>query len=727
MKLTKQICKWIVLGGVFAAPFIPFIVSNTMFFPFITGKGFTFRILVEIVFGAYVLLALLDAQYRPRMSWITKAIFGFAAITLIADLLGANPYKSLWSNYERMEGFVLIIHLVMYYLAASSVMRTVRQWYGWINTTLAASLIMSLYGLLQIFGVITINQGGVRLDGTFGNSSYFAIYLVFHVFFCLYMIVAYAKRPWQKWAYGVLAAFETGILYFTATRGAILGLIGGLLFAAILVAWKEKENKSLRKSAYIALGAIVVVVLGFLAIRNASFVQRSPVLSRFSSLSSEEIRTQGRYYVWPMALKGIAQHPLLGWGQEDFNFVFNKNYNPQMYAQEQWFDRTHDIALDWLINGGILGFLAYASMFAALLYYIWRKGSMMTVAEKSILTGMIAAYVFHNLFVFDNLVSYILFFSTLGFVHAVSVSRSEPRGAFYTAEISRASAQYVALPAVIILTALAVYFVNVPAIKENMTLIQAITPQQTGGPDKNLALFKQAFSYHSFGDSEALEQLMQISSQIEGSQIAESLKQQFRDYATQKIQEKVAATPHDARYLVFAGSYMNLLGRYDDAITYLNRALEESPRKQSIIFELGSSYIGKKDYAKAEALSKQAYDLAPEFAEAQTIYAIGALYNKDDATLKSLSSKVSADTVISDNRFLRAYADIGNYQAVVSILQSRLQKDPTNLQYKLSLAAAYAQMGNKQQAVAIIRDMIKQEPSFATQGEQYIQQIQAGR
>jgi hypothetical protein len=52
-----------------------------------------------------------------------------------------------------------------------------------------------------------------------------------------------------------------------------------------------------------------------------------------------------------MALKGIAERPVLGWGQENFNYVFNKYYNPQMFGQEEWFDRTHNVVLDWLIAG----------------------------------------------------------------------------------------------------------------------------------------------------------------------------------------------------------------------------------------------------------------------------------------------------------------------------------------------------------------------------------------
>ena len=79
---------------------------------------------------------------------------------------------------------------------------------------------------------------------------------------------------------------------------------------------------------------------------------------------------------------------------------------------------------------------------------------------------------------------------------------------------------------------------------------------------------------------------------------------------------------------------------------------------------------------------------------------------------------------MTDNRFLQAYARVGDYQTVINILTYRLSLDPTNMQYKLSLASAYLQIGQKQKAISLINDMIAEQPSFEAQGEQYIKQIE---
>jgi tetratricopeptide (TPR) repeat protein len=421
------------------------------------------------------------------------------------------------------------------------------------------------------------------------------------------------------------------------------------------------------------------------------------------------------------------EKPIFGWGQENFNFVFNKYYDPRMWNQEQWFDRAHDIILDWLVAGGIVGFLAYASMYAALLYYIWKKGSGMSVIEKGLLIGLIAAYIFNNLFVFDNLVSYILFFSVLGYVHARATTDLKPTGKFYTKTFSDDNRNYVFAPVITILVVAGVYFINVPAILANTTLISAITPP-TSLPalSNNLADFQKVFNYNSFGTSEALEQLVSFSAQVESSQqVPDALKQQFYNLGNQQVQIKVAKTPHDARYLFFAGDFYQSFGQYAEAVTYFKQAAVESPRKPSIYFSLGQAYIGQGNYDLAFNAFQTGYQLAPDDPDGRISYAAGAIYDKNTQVLNQLLAQIASSTVISDNRFLQAYAAIGDYQNVISILSARLAGDPTNMQYELSLASAYLQTGNKQKAISIINQMIAQDPTFKDQGEQYIQQIES--
>ena len=124
-------------------------------------------------------------------------------------------------------------------------------------------------------------------------------------------------------------------------------------------------------------------------------------------------------------------------------------------------------------------------------------------------------------------------------------------------------------------------------------------------------------------------------------------------------------------------------------------------------------------------LFKQAYNLKPSSSQSQIIYTIGALYIGRADIVREMMPLVGEEAVITDNRFLKVYSDIGDYNTVIKILKTRIERDPSNLQNKLSLASAYASIGQKSIAISLIREIIAQQPSFKEQGEYYIQQINA--
>ena len=113
--------RWITLGSLFLIPFLPLYVANELFFPFITGKAFAFRVLVEIAAASFILLAILDKKYRPQFSWLL-AVFGmFVGWMALANALGVHPEKAFWSNFERMDGWVTLVHVFVLFVVAGTV------------------------------------------------------------------------------------------------------------------------------------------------------------------------------------------------------------------------------------------------------------------------------------------------------------------------------------------------------------------------------------------------------------------------------------------------------------------------------------------------------------------------------------------------------------------------------------------------------------------------------
>src|SRR3989338_11538709 len=279
----EKLLRWTVIVGIFALPFIIFIVADgfqrsdlilfpfyplnadNFFFPFITGKNFAFRIIVEIITGAWLALALIKPEYRPKKSWLLGAFAIFTIIIALADATGVNPFKSFWSNYERMDGWVTLAHLFLYFVVAAAMLNTEKLWKSLLQTMLIASLLISLYGYLQFFGVLTLTAGFEsvqRIAATFGNPIYLGVYMLFHVFIAGMLLsqnYADGKRSSSPSLilYIAIIVLVTIMLFFTGTRGAILGLIGGALTALFLFALSSGSKAAWR----VVIAALVGVIL----------------------------------------------------------------------------------------------------------------------------------------------------------------------------------------------------------------------------------------------------------------------------------------------------------------------------------------------------------------------------------------------------------------------------------------------------------------------------------
>src|ERR1019366_4897015 len=118
--------------------------------------------------------------------------------------------------------------------------------------------------------------------------------------------------------------------------------------------------------------------------------------------------------------------------------------NPKTWNQEQWFDRAHSVYLDWLVDAGFVGLLAYLALYVLFLLSVWK--SSLNILEKSVLTGLLAGYAIHNILVFDNLASYVMFFALLGLATSFKKSESTKPSREFSPEV----VEYVVAPLVLI-------------------------------------------------------------------------------------------------------------------------------------------------------------------------------------------------------------------------------------------------------------------------------------
>ncbi len=738
--------RWGTLSALFLVLLTPFVIADgggshglyipfaNMFFPFITGKNFLFRIFIEIALVCYVLLALRDPKYRPRPSLILWSVLGLVVWMAIATIASVDPIKSFWSNFERMEGYVTLLHLFVWFVMTGAVLAAEGLWERFFNFSVTLSAIMGLDALMQLLGWVPISsQSGARVDTTFGNATYLAVYMLFNIFITLYLL----STRWQERRlsattqalYGVALVLQFVALYHTETRGALLGVIGGLIVAAVWVALfaRTPQLKFMRKVSLWGLGALVVMAGVFIAARNTSFVQQNSTLARVASISLNDPTVQSRLlYIWPTALKGISERPVLGWGQENFNFVFNAHYQPAMYAQEQWFDRAHNQFLDFGIAGGIPALILYVALFGLAAWALWR--SVLPVPAQAALIGLLAGYAFNNMFVFDNVVSFFYFFAVLAFLH--SLSRKELPGWFFLSRPMGERALAVVAPVVIIGIAAGGWAFNAPAMARASTMVGALSSQ--GSPDKNLALFKEALGGgvwpgNPIGHQEAVEQLAQFTAgSIYPSSVDPTLKQQYLAVAADGLQKLMAQRKNDARLELFLGTVLSTYGAYEQALQYLKQALSHSPRKQQILMQVGLVQLQAGQNIDAIATLRDAFQEAPGYDVARIYYAASYYYTGDIKAGDKIIMDKWGTLAVDKDQLLTVYTNTKQYDRAAAIWQVRIDKTPQDAQAYLGLASIYFTAGDKQKTIATLRKASQVQPALAAQLENLITQIENG-
>lgn len=727
VKTTKSMqttLKYIVYACLGFIPFLAYYVADGgsldflnwgtsgMFFPFISGKNIVFRVLVEIALAAWVLLALLDPKYRPKKTPLLLSYGAFIVILFIADMFGENPWRSFWSSFERMEGFIGHVHLFAYFVVLSSMLSLPSEWRTMFKVFIASNLLVLGHGLLQLFGIkdyfysklipanlsawlsqnFEVHQSAVRLDSTIGNSAYYAVYCLFFAFIAA-ILWTHAKGKGEKWFYGIIAFLNLLSLFYSGTRGTMIGLIVGSVVALSLLAWKEHGKA--RKMLGIALVSLVIVISGIFLMKDTALIKSSPTLSRLASISPTDITTMSRLNIWKISFEAWKERPIFGYGQENFSNIFAKKFVPdRMWQLEPWYDRSHNVFFDWLIAGGILGLVSYLSLFVVAFYLMWlRKGikdEEFSIPERGLLTGLLVGYFIHNVFVFDNLTSYILFIFILAYIVGKTYGGHRYCG---DKKVNEEMATWLWAPIVAILFVVIFYSVSYKALAVNRHLIKAMDVNrhaQTMPFSKILDLqresFRTAIDYNVVGSEEAREQLMQITANMSRINIPDSIPQEERvaisesmnkliQEARKEIEQSYPRYKEEVRMLSIFGVFYNITGDFTSAEKVLSDAVAMAPNKQITVFDLIRAYLAQGKFSQAYEEAKRVFLVAPEFANAMKLYVVASIYaNKIDEARATLASVNK--TIAVDGDILSALVDARQYDIAIALLLQMKKEQP---------------------------------------------------
>ncbi len=477
---------------------MPLVVVPNSYFPYIIQKTLIFRVLTELLFSFYLVLALLNPFFRPKKTLILWSVAAFFGVMLLTTLTSQSLFRSWWGNWERMFGTFNSLHYLLWFLALNGIMKRLKDWNRFLNLTLFISLVIALYALSQRLGLnFALQSGLARVNGTLGNASYLAAYLLFHLFIALLFLVEKKGLSWKIY-YAMIFIFDLVVFVLTGTRGAQLALAACLpsfiVLALVLKIWRQKAV-----TVWLVITVIILAgVVALFAFKNSSFIKDNYWLKRMTAYSLSDSTAQTRLHSWRWGIKGFRDNLLVGVGPENYHIPFNQYFEADFYnysGNEIWFDRAHNTLVDMAATMGIFGLLAYLGFFAAIFITLIKFKQRGYLAPKPfiVLFLLFLAYFIQNLLVFDSLNSLIVFYLLLGYLAFLSAEFLGAQGSSPQSKSSLTVTPYLSLPVIGLLFLALLFKLNLPEFRANQMVYQAYVHSKFGRYQPAVETYRQAY------------------------------------------------------------------------------------------------------------------------------------------------------------------------------------------------------------------------------------------
>lgn len=332
--------------------------------------------LVWVVFAVFVLIDLVYC-WKHKKSYLPHANVNKIIIISVILFYGALFIASLLNGAKGSIGYTV-----------SLAKFTIPMWMllyinGKYNATKGA-LVGTIFGSIVVSGVCVYQylyiKPGMRVIGLFQQPNLMGTVLETIIPILLYCLLTIKDKLWLSADILSLGAACVA-LFMTGSRGAMMGLSGGLLIAVVLLLIKYRKSLGMQfMKKTVILIAILMIVPGTLG--TYMFVTR-PIYKNSSSVivnnstnntnedannrpntkkgdgktinqsDMERIRMiQASYRMW-------QDHKLSGIGMASWKESYYGKYHPVDANPGTDFGMPHNMIMNFLACGGIIGLLGY--------------------------------------------------------------------------------------------------------------------------------------------------------------------------------------------------------------------------------------------------------------------------------------------------------------------------------------------------------------------------------
>jgi O-antigen ligase len=176
----------------------------------------------------------------------------------------------------------------------------------------------------------------------------------------MFACVGLVKSKWHKMAvFGAFLCLSLGEALTGGRTGYVTWCLIGLLLCVLR--WR-------RMLPVLAVGVMIALCFMPAVVQRMSMGFGATTDNIIVNNDSSRI-TSGRTEVWPYALRGISESPLLGYGRMGFLRSGLAAKYVMESGDEEEVASPHDAYLEMLLDNGVIGFVLVVPIYAVLLFY----------------------------------------------------------------------------------------------------------------------------------------------------------------------------------------------------------------------------------------------------------------------------------------------------------------------------------------------------------------------
>ncbi|MEA2092639.1 MAG: hypothetical protein U9P61_01560 [Patescibacteria group bacterium] len=561
-----------------------------------------FSLIISILFCLFTYLILFKKE-KIKVGIVTLIVGMYTIILAISTIFAFNFNDSFWGGEKGMNGFFLYFCLFLFFLIVSSLLKKEEEWEKLIMFSVGAASFVSLVAFFQHFNLLTIPMEGSLI----GNSSFLGTYLLFNFFFAVYL---FSKR--KDPLYLALAFFMTLPLYWFSSRAALGAiLIGVIIIGMLWIVFRAKKEKIRKIGKIFLTGSVVVAVficfLIFHPVNNGIFNGHVGNVEDGLRTSFYNASDGLRYIFWEQSTEGFKENPFFGWGLNNFQHIFLKEFNPEVLVREAStgiisVGDPHNVIYEKLSSVGIIGLLAHLILIFGTLSLLWvsyKKGRVNFYAPL-VFTPMITAYFLQQMTVYDTYNNLILFFLFLGFVNFYSFNRE------VDFKIISKNWKLIIMIVVAIISGFILYTGFYKNIRANYFLAWAIAERD---PEVKIALSEEAIRLSTIDRKNTRIFLADNTRRYLYEEIITKEARQY--YISFYIKELEKEDSGDWRVLIKKAHYYFLDDNYEKAREVVKEAQEASPRNPKNLWLLAEINVAEGDFEEAKSIISEFIAMEP--------------------------------------------------------------------------------------------------------------------